>query len=174
MGLKKEKMNEGVLQQKPQPIPREPEYNLDQGNSPLLRVISIEGLTPRYLVPRVVLGSRLSYESLAVNILSAGGLSWSGGSQQHTTVSITLGHVKIRVPALHAEPLFSNNLKDFSSAWNTNFLLSAYILPQLLRFFLEILHPHTPKDFQRCLYININQFHLGLFVGFPEGFSATI
>lgn len=75
MGLKKEKMNEGVLQQKPQPIPREPEYNLDQGNSPLLRVISIEGLTPRYLVPRVVLGSRLSYESLAVNILSAGGLS---------------------------------------------------------------------------------------------------
>lgn len=63
----------------PQPTPQGSGYNLDQGSSPPLRAISRQGLNPRFLVPGVGQGSKFSCETLAVNILAAGGRFYNRG-----------------------------------------------------------------------------------------------
>ena len=116
-------------------------------------------------MPRVVLGSRLSSESWAVS-LSAGRLSWSRESQQHTTVSVTLGQVKLRAPTLHAEPYSPTILRILVQLGTPiSFSQPTFSLINCLGSFLKFC---IPKGFQRCLYID--QFHLGLF-GFQRFFN---
>lgn len=69
--LNKEKMDQDVLQQRPQPVPQGSDIILTKAGT-ILRAASRKGLATKYLLSVVVLGSRLSCEALAANILVAG------------------------------------------------------------------------------------------------------